>query len=137
MAKFALLLSEYYKCINTSVANMSMEFHAVSVVSITVCVRLYAWIQFLFIIWHRTVRMCKRLSIKIMQRTQNKTLRSIVNAPWYVSNQIIYNGLPIDIVYETIKSSAIGITQRLMNTQTLGFNILRRTAPTVDSRKNG
>jgi len=34
-------------------------------------------------------------NIEILQRFQNKVLRSIVNAPWYVSNIILHTDLQI------------------------------------------
>lgn len=41
-----------------------------------------------------------------LQRQQNKILRTIANAPWYISNEIIRNDLRISTVEETIKKAA-------------------------------
>lgn len=43
-------------------------------------------------------------NIEILQRFQNKVLRSIVDAPWYVPNHIIQSDLKIKTVREEIKS---------------------------------
>jgi hypothetical protein len=37
-------------------------------------------------------------NIEILQRFQNKVLRSIVNAPWYVPNTILHTNLQIPTV---------------------------------------
>ena len=45
-------------------------------------------------------------NIKIIQRFQNKVLRSIVNAPWYIRNSDLHRDLHIPTVKEEIKKFA-------------------------------
>ena len=45
-------------------------------------------------------------NIKIIQTFQNKVLRSIVNAPWYVRNSDLHRDLHIPTVKEEIKKFA-------------------------------
>ena len=40
--------------------------------------------------------------IEILQRFQSKTLRSLINAPWYVTNEAIHRDLKIPTVKEEI-----------------------------------
>ena len=40
----------------------------------------------------------KRSNITIIQRFQNKVLRAIVNAPWYVRNADLHRDLKMEIV---------------------------------------
>jgi hypothetical protein len=42
-------------------------------------------------------------SISIIQRSQSKILRMIVDAPWYVSNAILHADLGISYVQEVIQ----------------------------------
>jgi len=39
-------------------------------------------------------------SIEILQRSQNKVLRAIVNAPWYISNKVIHADLKVPTIRE-------------------------------------
>ena len=48
----------------------------------------------------------KKTNIKIIQTFQNKVLRSIVNAPWYVKNEDIHKDLKVPTVSEEIKRFA-------------------------------
>ena len=41
-------------------------------------------------------------NIEILQRFQSKTLRSLINAPWYVTNEAIHRNLKIPTVKEEI-----------------------------------
>ena len=41
-------------------------------------------------------------NLEIIQRFQSKTLRRIVDAPWFVSNRTIHNDLKIPTVKEEI-----------------------------------
>jgi hypothetical protein len=43
-------------------------------------------------------------NIEILQRFQSKTLRSILNAPWYINIHRIYGDLQMDTVLREIKS---------------------------------
>lgn len=48
----------------------------------------------------------KETNIRIIQTFQNKVLRNMVNAPWYVRNQDIHRDLGIPMVTEEIKRFA-------------------------------
>ena len=59
-------------------------------------------------------------NIEILQRFQSKTLRSLIDAPWYVTNETTYRDLKIPTVKEEISkfSNIIDITQELTITKT-------------------
>lgn len=42
-------------------------------------------------------------NIEILQRFQNKTLRTITTAPWFVSNEILHNDLNIPLIQEEVQ----------------------------------
>jgi hypothetical protein len=46
---------------------------------------------------------CQPSNTKIIQRFQSKVLRTITNAPWYVSNYTLHNDLQIPFFTEEIK----------------------------------
>lgn len=46
--------------------------------------------------------MASTSNIEILQRFQNKVLRTIVSAPWYVPNTVLHNDLSIATVREEI-----------------------------------
>lgn len=76
-------------------------------------------------------------NIEILQRFQSKTLRSITNAPWFVSNKIIHNDLNI----ETIKSEISAYSERYQNRLSchpneLAVNLLNATYPHRLKRSN-
>lgn len=48
----------------------------------------------------------KPSNIKILQTFQSKTLRAMVNAPWYVSNATIHEDLKVPLIKETINHHA-------------------------------
>jgi hypothetical protein len=50
---------------------------------------------------------------KIIQRIQSKTLRLILNAPWYVSNKTIHEDLGIPYVEDEIKRLAARYLNKL------------------------
>jgi hypothetical protein len=50
---------------------------------------------------------------KILQRFQSKTLRSLANAPWYVSNRQLHTDLGIPFVADEIRKPSIRYQQRL------------------------
>jgi len=52
-------------------------------------------------------------NIKIIQTFQNKVLRNIVKAPWYIRNDDIHRDLGIPTVEEEIKKTAVRHKQRL------------------------
>ena len=57
---------------------------------------------------------CAKLShTKILQRFQSKTLRSLANAPCYVSNHQLHTDLVIPFVSDEIRKSSIRYDQRL------------------------
>jgi hypothetical protein len=53
----------------------------------------------------------KPSNIKIIQRLQSKILRSITNAPWYVSNLTLHKALQIPFISEEIKKTFYYIPQ--------------------------
>jgi hypothetical protein len=48
----------------------------------------------------------KPSNIEIMQRFQNKVLRNIVNAPWYIRNKDLHRDLKMETVADEIKKMA-------------------------------
>ena len=50
---------------------------------------------------------------KILQRFQSKTLRSLANAPWYVSNLQLHTDLGIPFVADEIRKASTRYHQRL------------------------
>lgn len=64
-------------------------------------------------------------NIEIIQRFQNKIMRTIVNAPWYVPNRVIQRDIPMPSVRKTIKNFSVKHTERLANhPNTLANNLL-------------
>ena len=57
----------------------------------------------------------KKSNIGIIQKFQNKVLRSIINAPWYIRSCDRHRDLHLDTVTEEIKKYAIRHHQRLHN----------------------
>src|ERR1044071_187813 len=59
---------------------------------------------------------CAKVSnIQIIQRFQNKVLRNIVNAPWYVRNKDIHRDLQIPMVTDEIQKVAVWHLDRLQH----------------------
>lgn len=54
-------------------------------------------------------------NIEILQRYQSKTLRMIVNAPWYVTNDNIHKDLSIPKIREEIRTFSTKYINRLSN----------------------
>ncbi|KAI5720084.1 hypothetical protein M8J77_001627 [Diaphorina citri] len=52
-------------------------------------------------------------TIYIIQRFQNKVLRSIVDAPWYIRNDNLHRDLCVETVKEVIKKAALAHQKRL------------------------
>jgi hypothetical protein len=52
---------------------------------------------------------------KLIQTAQSKILRTIVNAPWYVSNRIIHTDLRIPYIEEVIKEHSNAHFKKLAN----------------------
>lgn len=55
----------------------------------------------------------KKTNVNIIQTFQNKVLRSIVNAPWYIRNDNLHRDLKMEYVREVIKNYAEKHVQRL------------------------
>lgn len=55
----------------------------------------------------------KKSNLEIIQVFQNKVLRGIVNAPWYVRNVDLHRDLRIDFVKEAVKKHALSHNARL------------------------
>lgn len=55
----------------------------------------------------------KKTNTQIIQQFQNKVLRGIVNAPWYIRNDDLHRDLNIQVVSEIIKKYAEAHQQRL------------------------
>ena len=53
-------------------------------------------------------------NIEILQRFQNKVLRTIVNAPWYITNSILHTDLLIPTVREEITKHSIAHKAKLL-----------------------
>ena len=54
-------------------------------------------------------------NIEILQRFQSKTLRSLLNAPWYVTNETIHHDLKIPSVKDKIHKSRSRYNTRVNN----------------------
>ena len=54
-------------------------------------------------------------NIEILQRFQNKVLRTITNAPWYIPNSILHTDLLIPTVREEITKHCIAHTANLLH----------------------
>ena len=54
-------------------------------------------------------------NIEIPQRFQSKTLRSLINAPWYVTNETIHRDLKIPTVKDEIHKSRSRCNSRVNN----------------------
>ena len=55
----------------------------------------------------------KKTNVQMLQTFQNKVLRGIVNAPWYIRNSDLHRDLQIDLVEDTIKKYAMRHNERL------------------------
>ena len=55
----------------------------------------------------------KKSNIKMIQTFQNKVLRGIVKAPWYIRNDDLHRDLNMQTVHEEIKKRAIIHGQRI------------------------
>ena len=54
-------------------------------------------------------------NIEILQRFQSKTLRSLITAPWYVTNETVHRDLKIPIVKDEIYNSRSKYNARVNN----------------------
>lgn len=55
----------------------------------------------------------KKSNAKMIQTFQNRVLREIVNAPWYVRNKDLHRDLHVNLVTEEIRKNAVKHNQRL------------------------
>ena len=53
-------------------------------------------------------------NIEILQCFQSKTLRSLINAPWYVTNEVIHRDLKIPTVKEEISKYSNRYSKRVI-----------------------
>ena len=67
-------------------------------------------------------------NIEILQRFQSKTLRSLIDAPWYVTNETIHRDLKIPTVKEEISKFSNRYNIRINNHQNLLVSQLLDTA---------
>ena len=75
-------------------------------------------------------------NIDILQTYQSKTLRTIAQVPWYVSNDVIHNDLQISTVKEEIKSFSTKYHLRLeCHPNVLATNLLDITEQTRRLRR--
>lgn len=54
-------------------------------------------------------------NISILQRFQNKVLRAIVDAPYYISNEVIQRDIPLESINEVIYQYSVNYSERLSN----------------------
>lgn len=67
-------------------------------------------------------------NVEILQRYQNKTLRLLVNAPWFVKNENIRKDLNVNPIREEIKKRSANYLGRLSNhTNILAISLLDDT----------
>jgi hypothetical protein len=71
-----------------------------------------------------------QFNIEILQRFQNKILRTITNAPWYVPNKVLHSDLLITIIREEItRHSTAHINKLIQHTNPLIPIILEENGP--------
>jgi hypothetical protein len=71
--------------------------------------KLFLYKQILKPVWIYGIQLwgcTKRSNIAVIQRFQNKVLRDIVNAPWYVRNVDLYRDLKMEMVTAEIQRFA-------------------------------
>ena len=65
-------------------------------------------------------------NLEILQRFQNKVLREIVDAPWYVPNTVLHKDLSVSTVREEIKKCSVKYSRRLqVHPNELAVSLLR------------
>ncbi|KAI5737863.1 hypothetical protein M8J77_000145 [Diaphorina citri] len=78
--------------------------------------RLFVYKQVLKPVWTYSIQLwgctCET-TIYIIQRFQNKVLRSIVDAPWYIRNDNLHRDLCVETVKEVIQKAALAHQKRL------------------------
>jgi len=55
----------------------------------------------------------KKSNIEVIQRFQNKALRTFVNAPWYIRNSDLHRDLKVLTITEEIRKLAVSHQERL------------------------
>lgn len=66
-------------------------------------------------------------NIELLQRFQSKTLRFLLNAPWYINNAAIHRDLQIESVKEVVSKYSSNYQSRLMaHPNQLAVNLLHR-----------
>jgi hypothetical protein len=94
----------YCHCLNLKVRQMSWLLGRESTLSLENKTWIYKFI--LKPIWTYGIQLwgcAKPSNSKIIQRLQSNVLRTITNAPWYVSNFTLHNDLQIPFITEEIK----------------------------------
>jgi len=64
-------------------------------------------------------------NIKIIQSFQNKYLRIIVNAPWYVTNDTLYHDLNVPYIRDEIKKLSQRYADRLEEQPNIAIDFMR------------
>lgn len=78
--------------------------------------KLLLYKQVLMPVWTYGIQLwgcAKKTNVQIIQRFQNKVLRAIVNAPWYIRNDDLHRDLRMDFVDNVIKNFAEAHEYRL------------------------
>jgi len=78
--------------------------------------KLLQYKQILKLVWTYGIQIwgcAKQSNIDIIQRFQNKVLRNIVNAPWYIRNSELHRDLEVDVVSSEIQRFAQKHEERL------------------------
>jgi len=78
--------------------------------------KLLLYKQILKLVWTYGIQLwgcTKQSNIDIIQRFQNKALRNIVNAPWYIRNKDLHRELEVDAVSSEIQRFAQKHEERL------------------------
>ena len=69
-------------------------------------------------------------NIEIIQRFQSKTLRTMLNAPWFITNESIHNDLNIPTVRTVACNTARKYKDRMLNhPNKLASELLTKTKP--------
>jgi len=91
--------------------------------SLSINNKLLLYKQILKPIWTYGIQLwgcTKQSNVSIIQRFQNKVLRSITNAPWYIRNNDLHKDLNVELVTHEIRKNARRHRERLENLVNLG-----------------
>jgi hypothetical protein len=84
-------------------------------------------------VWTYDVPLCGSAShsnIETLQRFQNKVLRTIVNAPWYILNKLLHTDLQMPTVRQEITKFSTNHTAKLLtHPNELTSNLLNEQGP--------